>query len=66
MVTREPAKLLGLRRHSLVELGVGAPANLTAVHAEDVASAVLHRPARLFTLKDGRLIARGGASLLPQ
>jgi cytosine/creatinine deaminase len=66
MVTREPAKLLGLPRHGLGELGVGTPANLTAVHADDVASAVLQRPARLFTLKDGRFIARGGASLLPQ
>lgn len=65
MVTRLPAARLGLPGHSLDGIKKGAPANLTAVHAEDVVSAVLQRPERLFTMKAGRFIARNGTALLP-
>ena len=65
MVTKNPAKLMGVPGHSLADIKVGFPANLTAVVAEDVEAAVLQRPARLFTMKDGRFIARGGKVLMP-
>ena len=65
MVTENPAKLLGLKGHSLANIKVGAAANLTAVMAEDLETAVLQRPARLFTMKDGRFTVRDGALLLP-
>jgi cytosine/creatinine deaminase len=64
MITENPAKLLKLQGHG-VDVKVGMPANLTAVRAEDVETAILQRPARLFTIKDGRFIARNGVSLLP-
>jgi cytosine deaminase len=65
MVTEQPARLLKLPRHALDAIAVGMPANLTAVRAEDLETAVLQRPPRLFTMKAGRFIARGGVSLLP-
>ena len=66
MVTRLPGERLGLQAHSLAGIQQGAPANLTAVLAEDLVSAVLQRPQRLFTMKAGRFTARGGAALLPE
>lgn len=65
MVTQNPAKLLKVPGHGPGAIQPGMPANLTAVHAEDVETAILQRPARLFTMKAGRLIARNGVSLLP-
>lgn len=65
MVTEQPGRLLKLPRHGLDAIAVGMPANLTAVRAEDVETAILQRPARLFTMKAGRFIARDGVSLLP-
>jgi cytosine/creatinine deaminase len=65
MITENPARLLKLHGHGLDAIKVGMPANLTAVRAEDVESAILQRPARLFTIKAGRIIARNGVSLLP-
>lgn len=65
MVTEQPARLLKLPRHGLRAIEAGMPANLTAVRAEDIETAILQRPARLFTMKAGRFIARDGASLLP-
>jgi cytosine/adenosine deaminase-related metal-dependent hydrolase len=65
MITENPAKLLKLNGHSLDAIKVGMPSNLTAVPAEDVETAILQRPARLFTIKAGRFIARNGVSLLP-
>lgn len=65
MVTENPAKLLKLADHSLASIKVGMRANLTAVPAGDLETAILQRPARLFTMKAGRFIARNGKSLLP-
>lgn len=64
MVTRYPARLFDLPAHGLDGLVVGAAANLTAVQAEDVESALLQRPPRLFTMKDGVLLARDGHCLM--
>ena len=65
MVTEQPARLFGIQGHTL-DLKPGMAANLTAVRAEDPESALLQRPPRLFTLKDGTFTARGGESLLPE
>ena len=60
MVTSIPAQIFGVPGHGLKYLREGADANLTALHAEDVPSAVLQRPKRLFTIKNGKFIARNG------
>ncbi len=65
MVTSIPAQLFNLEGHSISGLRPGAPANLTAFPAEDVESAVLQRPPRLFTIKEGRFIAKEGQALIP-
>lgn len=64
MVTQAPARLFGLAGHGLTEIKEGAAANLTAVNAADVESAVLQRPERLFTMKDGVFVALHGACLV--
>ena len=64
MVTSIPAQILGVPNHGLAHLKEGAPANLTALHAEDIPFAVLQRPPRLFTIRDGRFIAKDGIVLV--
>lgn len=64
MVTSLPARILGVPAHGLEYLAAGAPANLTALHAEDIPFAVLQRPGRLFTMRNGKFLAREGKVLI--
>lgn len=63
MVTKNAGQLLGVQNHGEIE--VGAAANLTAVIAQDIESAVLHRPERLFTMKNGRFIVQNAQIYMP-
>ena len=65
MVTANPGKLLGVKDHGLANVKVGAVANLTAVHAEDIPYAVLQRPPRLFTIRNGAFLMRDGELYMP-
>lgn len=63
MVTKKAAQLLGIKNHGDIE--VGAAANFTAVIAEDIETAVLQRPERLFTMKNGKFIVRDAQIYMP-
>lgn len=59
-ITRNPAQLLGLSNHGLAHMKVGDNANFVAILAEDVGNAILQRPQRLFTMKDGKFTVLEG------
>ena len=63
MATYGGAQVMGVADYGLE---AGSVADLVLVQAETVAEAVAFHPTRRLVLKRGRVVARDGASLLPE